>query len=131
MSSSLEIPQFQTFWNPKLAFLASRQSPSEKPIQIFNLHPSPKSLSKALATLVRENDWKSYTILYENDNGLLRLEETLKQLNPNDPVVAFKTLGLPENHRFVLILIRRMFRLILKRQVVFKAKKVNFRSIIQ
>lgn len=102
VSSSLEIPQFQTFWNPKLAFLASRQSPSEKPIQIFNLHPSPKSLSKALATLVRENDWKSYTILYENDNGLLRLEETLKQLNPNDPVVAFKTLGLPENHRSVL-----------------------------
>nr|APC94352.1 ionotropic receptor 7 [Pyrrhalta aenescens] len=98
LSSSLQIPQFQTFWNPKLASLPI----SDQPIQIFNLHPSPKALSKALATLVRENDWKSYTILYEDDNGLLRLQESLKQLKPDDPAVAFKALGPRENLRSVL-----------------------------
>ncbi|XP_028155734.1 glutamate receptor ionotropic, kainate 2-like isoform X1 [Diabrotica virgifera virgifera] len=102
VSSTLQIPQFQTFWNPKLATLAYRQPVADRPNQVFNLHPSPKALSKALATLVRENDWKSYTILYENDNGLLRLQETLKQLNPRDPVVAFKALGPKENLRSVL-----------------------------
>ncbi|CAG9860726.1 unnamed protein product [Phyllotreta striolata] len=101
ISTNLEIPQFQTFWNPLQAPFVTNQQP-EKPLQIFNLHPSPWSLSKALATLIRENDWKSYAILYESDEALLRLEQPLNQLHPNDPAVAFKALGSPENYRVVL-----------------------------
>ncbi|KAG5879600.1 hypothetical protein JTB14_025247 [Gonioctena quinquepunctata] len=104
VSSSLEIPQFQTFWNPKLASLYKKRVPvhSNRSIQVFNLHPSPRTLSQALATLVRENDWKSFTVIYENDDGLLRLQQVLKQRNPSDPAIAFRALGPKENHRSVL-----------------------------
>ncbi|XP_060523976.1 glutamate receptor ionotropic, kainate 2-like [Cylas formicarius] len=96
LSSTLQIPQFQTIWNPRLSSLtADRSSP------IFNLHPSAAALSKALATLVKDNDWKSYTIIYENDDGLLRLRESLNR-RPADPAVTFRKLGPGPDYRPVL-----------------------------
>ncbi|CAH1183231.1 unnamed protein product [Phaedon cochleariae] len=96
VSSGVEIPQFQTFWNPKLAS-------TNRSIQgIFNLHPTPKGLSQALSTLVRENDWNSYTVLYENEDAVLRLQEALKRRSPADPAVQFRNLGSKDNHRTVL-----------------------------
>ncbi|XP_074030865.1 glutamate receptor ionotropic, kainate 2 isoform X2 [Leptinotarsa decemlineata] len=97
ISSTLEIPQFQTFWNPKL-----RLSRQINPSPVFNLYPSPQSLAQALATLVRESDWKSYTVIYENDEGLLRLQEALNQRSMSDPAVSFRALGPKENHKSVL-----------------------------
>nr|XP_023019507.1 glutamate receptor ionotropic, kainate 2-like [Leptinotarsa decemlineata] len=97
ISSTLEIPQFQTFWNPKL-----RLSRQINPSPVFNLYPSPQSLAQALATLVRESDWKSYTVIYENDEGLLRLQEALNQRSMSDPAVSFRALGPKENRKSVL-----------------------------
>lgn len=88
-STSLQIPQFQTFWNPNW-----QQSPTT-----FNLHPSAGSLSQALATLVRDNDWKRYTVIYENEDGLLRLRESLKQRKPNDLTLTFRKLGPGPDYR--------------------------------
>lgn len=93
VASSLQIPHFQTFWNPKLQQIA----PS-----VFNLHPSSSILSQALATLVRDNDWESYTVIYENEDGLLRLRESLKQRKPNDLSVTFRKLGPGPDYRWVL-----------------------------
>nr|UTN00866.1 ionotropic receptor [Semanotus bifasciatus] len=98
---SLEIPQFQTFWNPRLSSFAS-QLPSDKSTTVFNLYPSAHTLSKAIATLVKENDWKSYTVIYENDDGLLRLQGALNQRNPTDPPVIFRKLGEKTSYRSVL-----------------------------
>ena len=105
VSLSLEIPQFQTFWNPNFATF-SDLAKSDKPMRThevfnFNLHPSPKTLSRAFATLVRENDWKSYTIIYESDDGLVRVQEVLKAQNPNNPPVMYRKLGPGPDHRFV------------------------------
>lgn len=104
-STSLQIPQFQTFWNPNW-----QQSPTT-----FNLHPSAGSLSQALATLVRDNDWKRYTVIYENEDGLLRLRESLKQRKPNDLTLTFRKLGPGPDYRSVLKQIKNSedFRFIL------------------
>lgn len=105
VSLSLEIPQFQTFWNPNFATF-SDLAKSDKPMRThevfnFNLYPSPKTLSRAFETLVRENDWKSYTIIYESDDGLVRVQEVLKAQNPNNPPVMYRKLGPGPDHRFV------------------------------
>ncbi|KAJ8910754.1 hypothetical protein NQ315_017211 [Exocentrus adspersus] len=91
-STALHIPYFQTFWNTKL-------SSYNDEFPVFNLHPSPDVLSKALATLVRINAWKTYTVIYEDDDGLYMLQEALKQRSPTDPPVAFKKLGEPGKGR--------------------------------
>nr|AUF73077.1 ionotropic receptor [Anoplophora chinensis] len=101
VSTTLQIPQFQTFWNPKLSSYSGRLPPDES-IQIFNLYPSPQTLSKALATLLKINDWSSFTVIYEDDDGLLKLQEALKQRNPKDPAISFRKLGPSDNHRSVL-----------------------------
>lgn len=98
VSSTMEIPQFQTYWNPELVTF-SAQLEADKSIQVFNLYPSVYTISKALATLIRENDWKSYTIIYEDDDGLVRLQETLKDRNPTDPAVTLRKLGPGPDHR--------------------------------
>lgn len=97
----LQIPQIQTFWNPKLAAYATRTiTESEKPTMIYNVYPE-EALSKALATLVRESGWKTYTIIYENDDGLIRLQEVLKSRNPSDLPVTIRRLE-GSDHRSVV-----------------------------
>nr|CAI5868750.1 unnamed protein product [Callosobruchus analis] len=107
ISTSLQIPQFQTFWNSKLKEYHDRQDHGGSEIYTFNLHPSPTNLAKALATLVRENDWKNYIVMYENDEGLLRLQEALKHRSTQEPAVIFKKLGDRDNYRTMLKEIKR------------------------
>ncbi|XP_044259006.1 glutamate receptor ionotropic, kainate 2-like isoform X1 [Tribolium madens] len=102
MALSLEIPQFQTYWNPNFASYVDLGKADKKETFNFNLYPSPSILSKAFATLVRENDWKSYTIIYENDDGLVRLQEVLKALSPNNPSVRYRKLDFGPDHRPIL-----------------------------
>lgn len=99
LALTLEIPQFQTFWNPNFGTFSELGKADKKEVFNFNLYPSPSVLSKAFATLIRENDWKSYTVIYENDDGLVRLQEVLKSLNPN---VRYRKLGPGPDHRFFI-----------------------------
>lgn len=54
-------------------------------------------MAKALATLLREMRWKSYTILYEDDDGLIRLQEILKMHKRE--AITVRKLGHGSDHR--------------------------------
>lgn len=43
-----------------------------------NFFPSPKAFSRALADIIEEYDWKAFTILYEDDYGLIKLHDILQ-----------------------------------------------------
>lgn len=103
-SLALQIPHFQTFWNPKLVSF-SEQLPPDKSIPVFNLYPSPRTLAQGIGTLVRESNWNTYTIIYENDEGLVRLQETLNQRLSGDPVITYRKLGPGPDHRLDLYLL--------------------------
>lgn len=98
IATNLEIPQFQVFWNPKLAH-SSTENEHEKPNLIFNLYPEPHTLAKAFATLLREMKWNKYVIIYENNDGLVRLQEILKKHGPFDSPVTIKKLTAGPDHR--------------------------------
>lgn len=100
ISSTLEIPHFQTSWSPKFASVSSLLKSSKPEIFNFNLYPSPPVFSKAFATLIRENDWKGFTFIYENDDGLIRLQQVLKDQSPNDPPVICRKLGRGPDYRY-------------------------------
>jgi hypothetical protein len=101
VSSTVEIPHFQTFWNPNFAAFSKLARSDKGRAFSLNLHPGPTSLSRAFATLVRENDWKTYTIIYENDDGLGRVQEVVKAQNPANPPVVYRKLGPGPDHRSV------------------------------
>lgn len=88
VAENLGLPQFQTFPNAKMSTYA-RGNPHEN--LIFNLYPDPKIVAKALATLVREMHWKGFTVVYEDDDSLVMLQEVLKMHRSQDyPVVVRK-----------------------------------------
>ena len=48
------------------------------PFDHFSVHPHPAALSRAFADFIKKVGWRSFVILYENEEGLVRLQEVIK-----------------------------------------------------
>lgn len=46
--------------------------------------------------------WRSFTIIYENDDGLVRLQEVLKGHGPRDSPITVRQLGEGDDYRYGL-----------------------------
>ncbi|XP_045122120.1 LOW QUALITY PROTEIN: glutamate receptor ionotropic, kainate 2-like [Portunus trituberculatus] len=79
---ALEIPHIETRWDYRL----------RRDDYSVNLYPHPSSLSKAYLDLVRLFEWKSFCILYEDNDGLVRLQELLKTPSPHEFKVSIRQL---------------------------------------
>lgn len=90
ISRQFEIPHLQTNWAPKSIY---------KDGTVLNVYPDPVLLSEGLAVLVRHMNWRSYTILYENDYGLMRLQEVLKIPQVDSIPVLVRQLGPGNDYR--------------------------------
>ena len=44
--------------------------------------------------------WKTFTIIYENDEGLVRLQEVLKVHGPRDNPITVRQLGEGSDYRY-------------------------------
>ncbi|KAJ8910748.1 hypothetical protein NQ315_017205, partial [Exocentrus adspersus] len=80
---TMEIPHLETRWDYRLR----RES------CLVNLYPHPTTLSKAYVDLVKAWGWKSFTIIYENNEGLVRLQELLKAHGPYEFPITVRQLG--------------------------------------
>jgi glutamate receptor, ionotropic, invertebrate len=54
---------------------------------------------QAIKDLVETWNWKSFTIVYENDDGLIRLNELLKLYDPKGYTVTIRQLEPGDNNR--------------------------------
>nr|XP_037875292.1 glutamate receptor ionotropic, kainate 2 [Bombyx mori] len=70
---SAGIPHIQANWRPPPVRGLERPSPPG-----INLYPEAVALSKAIAIFIKDSDWTTYTLLYDDDQGLIRLQEILK-----------------------------------------------------
>lgn len=66
-----EVPLLETGWNYRPPRSAA----------VVNLYPYPPMLAKAYTDIVRAWKWKTFTILYENDESLYRIHELLKMMD--------------------------------------------------
>ncbi|XP_066999463.2 glutamate receptor ionotropic, kainate 2 isoform X3 [Anabrus simplex] len=89
---TMEIPHLETRWDYRLR----RES------CLVNLYPHPTTLSKAYVDLVKAWGWKSFTIIYENNEGLVRLQELLKAHGPSEFPIAVRQLGEGTDYRPLL-----------------------------
>ncbi|XP_063381394.1 glutamate receptor ionotropic, kainate 2 isoform X6 [Cydia fagiglandana] len=85
---TMELPHLETRWD----YRTRRES------CLVNLYPHPAALSRAYVDLVRAWGWKSFTIVYENSDGLVRLQELLKAHGPLELPVAVRQL--PDSHDY-------------------------------
>lgn len=72
--------------------------PYAPPISL-NLYPSAHLLAKGLSVVLEHLFWKSYVILYERDEALIRLQEVLKITNVADNPVIIRKLEENSNQR--------------------------------
>ncbi|RVE50834.1 hypothetical protein evm_004583 [Chilo suppressalis] len=84
----MELPHLETRWD----YRTRRES------CLVNLYPHPAALSRAYVDLVRAWGWKSFTIVYENSDGLVRLQELLKAHGPSELPVSVRQL--PDSHDY-------------------------------
>ncbi|KAK9498544.1 hypothetical protein O3M35_003153 [Rhynocoris fuscipes] len=89
---TMEIPHLETRWDYRLR----RES------CLVNLYPHPMILSKAYVQLVEAFGWKSFTIIYESNEGLVRLQELLKAHGPSDFPIAVRQLPEGNDYRPLL-----------------------------
>ncbi|XP_055710635.1 glutamate receptor ionotropic, kainate 2 isoform X2 [Phlebotomus papatasi] len=89
---TMEIPHLETRWDYRLR----RES------CLVNLYPHPSMLSKAFVDIVRAWGWKSFTIIYETNEGLVRLQELLKAHGPNELPITVRQLSDSGDYRPLL-----------------------------
>lgn len=75
---AVEIPHIENRWD----FQKRRNDLS------INLYPRARIISRALADLVRTWDWKDFAILYEENEGAMRLADYFKYYFPNITLTA-------------------------------------------
>ncbi|XP_050309100.1 glutamate receptor ionotropic, kainate 2 isoform X3 [Anthonomus grandis grandis] len=89
---TMEIPHLETRWDYRLR----RES------CLVNLYPHPTTLSRAYVDIVKAWGWKSFTIIYENNEGLVRLQELLKAHGPYEFPITVRQLGEVNDYRPLL-----------------------------
>ncbi|KAK3919445.1 Glutamate receptor ionotropic, kainate 2 [Frankliniella fusca] len=91
IAETLEIPHIVT--HPAMA-----KRPTNYQI---NVYPDRSSLSQAIVDLLEDMAWKTFTIVYEDDEGLFRLQEVLKAHSARDSPVTVRRLGPGPDYRQV------------------------------
>ncbi|KAL1131752.1 hypothetical protein AAG570_011365, partial [Ranatra chinensis] len=69
---------------------------------LLNLYPHPSVLATAFADIVSAWSWKRFTVIYDVDNGLKRINELLKLADYKGFLVTVRQLDDPDNYRNVL-----------------------------
>lgn len=85
----MEIPNIIYHWGTK----ALGEVQSTEHTMTINLYPDSDVLSKAFAHVLVDYTWKGYTIIYENEENLIRLKDVLQIHGPDSPVISVRQLG--------------------------------------
>nr|CAD7453106.1 unnamed protein product [Timema tahoe] len=69
---------------------------------LVNLHPHPQTLNRLFVDLVRNWEWKSFTIIYDDSDSLVRFQELLRVYEPKGNTVTVRQLEPGNDYRRVL-----------------------------
>lgn len=68
----------------------------------LNMYPDAEVLSRAFAELLVDYTWRTYTIIYENDDSLMRLKDILQIHDPESSPITVRKLGDGPDYRPLL-----------------------------
>lgn len=92
----MEIPHIKADWE---------MNPKQQPNYYMNVYPEPITLSRGYTAIVRDMDWTSFTLLYQREEGLLRLHHLIQDYSGSTRLSdvdfsAITIIKLPENNDF-------------------------------
>lgn len=88
--TNLEIPHLQISWRPSMTYNTQT---------ILNFYPDTDLLAQGIATILKHLQWKNYVILYQSNEGLLRLQEVLKRFKATDTPITLRELDPNRDYR--------------------------------
>lgn len=93
---SMEIPHIEAHW---------KMDPKQQPNYYVNVYPDPVILSRGYTAIVRDMDWTSFTLLYQRDEGLLRLQHLIQDYSGSTKLTdiessALAIIKLPEDNDY-------------------------------
>ncbi|XP_039444808.1 glutamate receptor ionotropic, kainate 2 [Culex pipiens pallens] len=95
---TIEIPHIITHWDPE----PLGGIDPELQAMTINLYPEADVLSRALRDLIVDYSWKSFTIIYDSDEGLMRLKDVLQIHGPNDNPITVRQIDDDPDYRPLL-----------------------------
>ncbi|XP_001655464.2 glutamate receptor ionotropic, kainate 2 [Aedes aegypti] len=95
---TIEIPHIITHWDPEPI---GGWDPEMQAMTI-NLYPEADVLSRALRDLIVDYSWKSFTIIYDSDDGLMRLKDILQIHGPADTPITVRQIDDDPDYRPLL-----------------------------
>lgn len=81
---SLQIPNLHTEWDSR--------DVNERSFFAINIYPHYQTMSRAYLDLIRYWGWRKFAVLYEDNDGLVRMQEILKATQDNDFEVTVRKL---------------------------------------
>ncbi|GFO27215.1 ionotropic glutamate receptor [Plakobranchus ocellatus] len=91
--NSFEIPHLQWRWDPR----------DTRDYFSVSLYPHYLTLSSAYKDLIEHWEWKRFTVLYEHNEGLTRVQEVFKLNGPNPPQITVRKMELVDNDYVVML----------------------------
>lgn len=79
LAEKLEIPHFIYHWKTKSRHWQDYIDPK----MTLNFYPDSEVLARSMAGILVDYTWKSYSIIYENEENLIRLKDILEIHRPN------------------------------------------------
>ncbi|KAK0162284.1 hypothetical protein PV327_008633 [Microctonus hyperodae] len=77
---------------PHIEYAFRRIEDNKLPHTTVNVYPDSEKISQALSDLLDAMNWQQYTIIYETDNGLSRLQKALMRHGPNNYPITIRQL---------------------------------------
>lgn len=98
VAANLEIPHISTHYLTKTTYVSTTA---------LNIYPDYEMLATAIATIVQNMDWKTYMIIYEDNESLVKLQDVLKLTQADSPPVTIRQLDSSEDQRPLFKLIKQ------------------------
>lgn len=97
--NSLGIPHIIAHWQPEDLVPAAAL---KHHAHTRNFFPDPSLFARALADVIVDNEWKGFSVIYENEDSLQRLQDVLQILEPNGQPVTVRQLRAGADHQTLL-----------------------------
>ncbi|XP_076751081.1 glutamate receptor ionotropic, kainate 2 [Xylocopa sonorina] len=92
IAARFNVPHIDYFWRQNEEVHAGAQPKNPKPMTI-NVFPDSDIIGEAIAGVVRTMKWDSFAAIYENNDGLSRIQKTLSLERNGDSVIMIRRLA--------------------------------------